>query len=153
MEDETELSAPALHPAVELLLARMKSNPDEFSGNGAPYTGSSWRTVTDRYNQFFSKEERKAIQNAWRDIMLQGMHEEIMKRLTAPPAGEDNAKRIGVPVNNMMQTLGSGTNPYGMAQQVMSLNTNSFDDGSIEVSSMPKGLARAFDALGLGKTK
>jgi ribosomal protein L17 len=88
MADETEL-----HPAVELLLARMESHPEEFVTNEKVYTTNS-RIVkmTSLYEDILSRaSEREAVllRAAMNKIQLDLLHNDLMDELFN---GEDRRK-------------------------------------------------------------
>ena len=65
-----------LHPVVELLLARMKSHPEEFA-NGA----SRWGWMINDIMDNGSDEERAALKAGLRPIRLQEVHEVVLDEL------------------------------------------------------------------------
>jgi hypothetical protein len=67
-----------MHKAVELVLKRMESNPDEFVTRGA---GDRWSSILARYKDFFTEEEAKELTAKHREIMMRVMHEEVMDSL------------------------------------------------------------------------
>ena len=66
-----------MHQAVELILKRMDSNPDEFTGDSK----DRWMRTLKRYEAFFSDEERKAIAEKQNAIMMKEFHNEVMSEL------------------------------------------------------------------------
>jgi hypothetical protein len=65
-----------IHPAVELLIKRMKSNPEEFMGN-------AWNwTLT--YAEHFTEEENNLIKAETRKLRMEQFHAKIMKQLLDP---------------------------------------------------------------------
>jgi hypothetical protein len=66
-----------MHQAVELILKRMESNPEEFTGDSA----DRWMRHLKRYEDFMSDDEREAIQTKQREIMMDVMHKDIMAEL------------------------------------------------------------------------
>jgi hypothetical protein len=66
-----------MHQAVELILKRMESNPDEFTGDSK----DRWMRMIKRYEAFFSDEERKAISEKQNAIMMKEFHNEVMGEL------------------------------------------------------------------------
>ena len=65
-----------IHPAVELLIKRMKSNPEEFMGN-------AWNwTLT--YAEHFTEEENNLIKAEHRKLRMEQLHTKIMKQLLDP---------------------------------------------------------------------
>ena len=55
-----------MHQAVELVLKRMESNPDEFTGDSR----DRWMRMIKRYEAFFSDDERKEISEKQIAIMM-----------------------------------------------------------------------------------
>jgi hypothetical protein len=79
---ETEESAPEFHPFVRLMLARMRSNPQEFVK--IEHTKSSGRNYTrdvDNASQFLNTAERSAIREGMREANLNFLHERALKSL------------------------------------------------------------------------
>jgi hypothetical protein len=66
-----------MHQAVELILKRMESNPDEFTGDSK----DRWMRTIKRYEAFFNDEERKAISEKQNGIMMGEFHKEVMAEL------------------------------------------------------------------------
>lgn len=66
-----------MHQAVELILKRMDSNPDEFTGDSK----DRWMRMLKRYEAFFSQEERDAILEKQNAIMMGEFHKEVMAEL------------------------------------------------------------------------
>ena len=66
-----------LHPVVELLLARMKSNPEEFE---SLYAGR-WHSTLAVLGTAASKEEQQAIHEALRIILLDKAHADAINEL------------------------------------------------------------------------
>jgi hypothetical protein len=71
-----------MHPAIELMLARMESNPEEFVDNGR------WTDIMRELTTFVGEEERKLLFEKQRAIRLDLIHKEIMQELCAPEQGE-----------------------------------------------------------------
>jgi hypothetical protein len=74
-----------MHQAVELILKRMESNPDEFTGDSK----DRWMRMIKRYEAFFNDEERKAITEKQNAIMMKEFHKEVMAELLY---GEDRRR-------------------------------------------------------------
>jgi hypothetical protein len=66
-----------MHQAVELILKRMGSNPDEFTGDDK----DRWMRMIKHYEAFFSDEERKAISEKYNAIMMGKFHKDVMSEL------------------------------------------------------------------------
>lgn len=68
-----------MHPAVELLLKRMESNPDEFTkGNDRFY---KWERIIENYRAFFPEEDAAILKAKYSALQLERMHKEIMAEL------------------------------------------------------------------------
>ena len=78
METVEEAEPVEPHPFLALVLARMASNPEEFS----PDKGQ-WRAMIDQSKQYLTTEEKKALKTAERDVGLAYLHKKLMKRLLA----------------------------------------------------------------------
>jgi hypothetical protein len=75
-----------MESGIKILLERIKTNPEEFLG-GAKY--HKWSLIIDRYKDFFTEEESKALQDALRDIVMPQFNKEVLKTLMAEEAEED----------------------------------------------------------------
>jgi hypothetical protein len=71
-----------MHPALELMLARMESNPEEFVDNGR------WVDIMRELTNFVSEEERKLLFEKQKAIRLDLIHKKIMQELCAPEQQE-----------------------------------------------------------------
>lgn len=67
-----------MHPALELMLARMESNPEEFVDNGR------WTDIMRELTNFVGEEERKLLFEKQKAIRLDLIHKKIMQELCAP---------------------------------------------------------------------
>ena len=69
MTDESKVEQ--VHPAVELLLARMTSNPEKYvsTANAHKY---------DHYKQYLTKHEKELIKSKEREVHLNNMHKILM---------------------------------------------------------------------------
>ena len=80
---------------LEILLARMKTNPEEFlKDNSAPYEGEAfggkWSDLLDYAWRVADEEERKAIKNARDEFYRDDFNERVFKRL----AGEEMKQEL-----------------------------------------------------------
>lgn len=66
-----------MHQAIELLLKRMESNPEEFVHT----TKNRWKPIIKRYEHLFSEEENAAIKTKLREIEFGEFHKDIMAEL------------------------------------------------------------------------
>jgi hypothetical protein len=69
------------HPAVELALSRMDSNPSEFT-----YEGGKWRHMLEQHTRWMSKEEKDAINEKLRTINLDNMRKTMMRKILSDGA-------------------------------------------------------------------
>jgi hypothetical protein len=68
-----------MHPAVELLMKRMESNPDEFvKGHDRFY---KWERIIENYRPFFPEEDAVILKTKYSALQLDRMHKEIMAEL------------------------------------------------------------------------
>ena len=68
-----------VHPAMELLLARMESHPQEFYGKG---NSSKWITyvgIMERSKTLWNRKEKRLYNEALRKARMEEFHHEIMK--------------------------------------------------------------------------
>jgi hypothetical protein len=72
------------HPVVQLLLARIESNPEEFNPPGR------WDHYLNINSGFFNNSEREAINAARRVVVLGELHKQIMSVLLN---GNENARQ------------------------------------------------------------
>ena len=70
--------------AVELLLARMDSNPEEFTENGR------WEKLIVRYRSYLPMQDRTAMEDKINTLRLDVFHKDVMNELLAEPS-EDAA--------------------------------------------------------------
>ena len=66
-----------MHPAIELLIARMQSNPEEF-------IRGEWDMEEGNCMAHANEEELAALKATRRTITLDGIHKLIMKHLLNP---------------------------------------------------------------------
>lgn len=68
-----------MHPAVDLLIKRMESNPDEFVEGHKK--SRIWDALITRYESFMTKEENAVVKHKYSEIQMGQMHKEIMAEL------------------------------------------------------------------------
>lgn len=68
-----------MHQAIELLLKRMESHPEEFVRSHPRHT--RWNAIIHRYDPYMDSSDRDAIQEKYRKIQMDHMLEEIMSEL------------------------------------------------------------------------
>lgn len=68
-----------MHPAVELLLKRMESNPDEFvKGNDRRF---KWEKIIKDYMEYMTDEEKAHVKQKYSELQMDVMHKEVMSEL------------------------------------------------------------------------
>ena len=89
-----------MHPAIELLIARMKSNPEEF-------IRGEWEMEEDNCRAHANEEELAALKATRRTITLDGVHKQIMKHLLNPVQLDlfSQAEEVCIPGVFAKQTL------------------------------------------------
>lgn len=145
-KEETQTTAvvePTVHPAIELLLARMKSNPDEFYPKG-----HRWHKLIGEYSGHFTEAEHVAINEGLREIAMDAFHVAVMNELLCDPEEANEAVRINSGGNVGMAGLQPGAwrpeitttlpyNPYNntasgitgiRASQISALNAQTQQD-------------------------
>lgn len=74
-----------MNKGVELLIARMKSHPEEFKPNeyqlGGGVGGSAWDNLLDRWKHCLTEDEVKAFRDALKETHRELFHQEVMKHL------------------------------------------------------------------------
>jgi hypothetical protein len=68
-----------MHQAVELLLKRMESTPNEFVSSHPRQV--RWDRIIRGYDSYLTEEEREAIRQKYSEIQMDGMHKDIMAEL------------------------------------------------------------------------
>ena len=83
-----------VHPAVELLLKRLASHPDEFTVGEWKnnYAGNyRWKSMVEFYLPYFSRSERESLTAAVAQAQMDLMHRQVMAMLLeGPPVDEAN---------------------------------------------------------------
>lgn len=76
-----------MNKGVEILLERMKSNPDEFVPE-IQYGTSKWAGIINAYSQYLTEEENKAINEAYvettKKVMQERFTAKVMEELLTP---------------------------------------------------------------------
>jgi hypothetical protein len=123
---------------LEILLARMKTNPEEFlKDNSVPYDGErfggKWGDLLDYAWRVATEEERKALDIARDEFYRDDFNERVMKRL----AGEEQEQeehpmqkfRIKTPAQNAAQAL---THQQKMQNSVLISNQGAIQGGQYD---------------------
>jgi hypothetical protein len=76
-----------MHPAIELLMKRMESNPDEFVKGHSRHP--KWERIIEKYMEFVNPEDKKILKEKYSALQLDQMHRDIMAELLY---GEENSR-------------------------------------------------------------
>jgi hypothetical protein len=128
-----------MHQAIELLLKRMESNPEEFADHPAKIGVGKWMRLIDRYRGYFTEEEGKAFQDKLRELRMNELQKEIMAELLY---GEERrraeAEDIEYQRKMMMAQARSAPNRYAMTQTQMQIaQAQALGTGTSITSSNP----------------
>lgn len=94
-----------MHPAIELLMKRMESNPDEFvRGNNKD---RMWGSLIERYKEYMTKEDRDALRVKYGEIQMGQLHKEVMAELLREPR-EQMDLFASVSASNSFSVLSNG---------------------------------------------
>ena len=111
-----------MHQAIELLLKRMESNPEEFADSPGKLSVGKWMRLVDRYRGYFTEEEGKAFQDKLRELRMNELQKEIMAELLY---GEERrraeAEDIEYQRKMMMAQARSAPNRYAMTKTQMEI--------------------------------
>lgn len=79
-----------MHIAIELLLKRMESNPDEFVKGNRRH--AKWERIIAKYMEYVNPEDKKILNEKYGELQLNQMHKEVMAELLHGESGEENPK-------------------------------------------------------------
>jgi hypothetical protein len=105
-----------LHPVVDLMLARMKSNPEEF----ADRYGGRWSDILVQITNCGSDAEIEAIREGTRSIILDKAHAQAMDELLNGEERRSGHARI--PNYSTLPAFTTGINTAG--QEAMRITAN-----------------------------
>ena len=64
-----------MNKGVEILLARMDTNPEEF------YNGGRWVDLFNQYKKFMSEDEVTAVMDKLKALKMEQFEQDVVKRL------------------------------------------------------------------------
>ena len=79
-----------MHIAIELLLKRMESNPDEFVKGNRRH--AKWERIIAKYMEYVNPEDKKILNEKYGELQLNQMHKEVMAELLYGERDEENPK-------------------------------------------------------------
>jgi len=144
---------------LEILLDRMKTNPEEFLFDGrAPYEGEvfggKWADLLDYAWRVADKDERDALESARKEFYRDDFNERVMKRLAGEEVKQETSPYI---VKQSQQP--HWTDPrMAMQGQIQPLQQNGMittttGTGLSGISGSSSGLGQAGDGFWSGITK
>ena len=130
-----------MNKGVEILLERIKSNPDEFIEEGALTRKSKWGSLIADYQHVLDAEDQEVLKKALNQMMQDRFTEKVMKELLDPKSETNpylaqgggmhlgGATRVGSSVGNVnaVHNGGSwgttGTNTLTIGNQTLDQET------------------------------
>jgi len=93
---------------VKIIIERLKTNPEEFEDRG-----NRWINIVRAYKDFMTEEDRVAIENALRPLVMEKMNADVLNTLMRTEKeqmeldfGNAPVKKDGTPVSYTL-TLGN----------------------------------------------
>jgi hypothetical protein len=131
-----------MNRGVEILIARMKSNPEEFKPDNysvGGHSASRWEGILHNWRHCLTEEELKAFQDALKETHRELFSQEVMKHILRKGEAEltemiideyqhpYNTQAIGI-VNPVKATWGASTNTghINVGQQTLDEETIRF---------------------------
>jgi hypothetical protein len=108
--------------AVELLLARMDSFPEEFGDNGR------WEKLILKYRTYLSATDRLALEDKINTLRRDAFHKDVMYELLAKPSEDAEAK------GHIYIYQGSSTIPTGVAYSNRCISPSNTTAANINLS-------------------
>lgn len=114
---------------VELLLKRMETHPEEFTGENAE--GSKWSRLISNYEQHLTKEDRDALNEGIDKILQQRFTEKVLEGLVDPKPSTKLEELLSLKRQNA--TLSAGATPV---RSSVTLNNTNAVSGTWGASSI-----------------
>jgi hypothetical protein len=126
---------------LEILLARMKTNPEEFlKDNHVPYEGESfggkWMDLIAYAWRIANEEERQALEDARREFYRDDFNERVMKRLAGEEVKEEVSPYI---VKSTAQASQHWTDPRMAMQNAVLQGGTGFGQAQAKQEGAPVG--------------
>ena len=104
-----------MNAGVEIILERIKTNPEEFvSKGGGRIANGKWSRVLDNYSQHLDKEEYDAIKNAIDKAQQDNFTEEVMTILAEGTDAKSDEGKWGDPNPYLAKGMGLGGQTQGL---------------------------------------
>jgi hypothetical protein len=74
---------------VKILIERIKTNPEEFGE-----TGDRWSSVVGKFRQFMSAEDRVALDEALRPVLMEKFNKEVLNTLIRTEQEQEQSELV-----------------------------------------------------------
>jgi len=150
--DASYLRRATMLTGLDILLSRMKTNPEEFLHNGAvpnegEVFGGKWSDLISYAWRVASEEERQALDEARKEFYRDDFNERVMKRLAGEEQEQRPETRTYKPYPNMQAQY--DPNIHGQA----ALQANGFGKAQIHAEGQPTVYSGMGDGFWSGITK
>ena len=88
---------------VQILLDRMDTNPEEFDIDGWL---ANWSRIYDRYEEFLTKEERKAIEDKRAQTIRDTFTADVMRKVMGAPKRERELSETAIKTLEILKSWG-----------------------------------------------
>ena len=105
-----------MNNGVELLLERMKTHPEEFSGLGKD--GSKWYPLITSYRQHLAEDDMKALDAGVDAIMQQQFTEKVLEGLVDPKPSRYGETLSSISPSSVTHLAGATHSPYTTPQML-----------------------------------
>lgn len=128
-----------MHQAVELLLKRMESNPQEFMSSSPRQM--RWNRIIRDYDSYLSDDERAAINQKYSEIQMDAMHKDIMTELLYGEQQEEEAQQSIYSVTSAgterLRLGANGTVGIGVQHpsNTLTIASNSISPGRVQLGN------------------
>ena len=112
-----------MNVGVELLLKRMETHPEEFSGVGTD--GSKWFGLITKYRDHFDKEDIDALDAGIDKIMQQQFTEKVLEGLVDPKPSTSLKDLLHSKLQNATLSAGATQGQWGSSS--VTLNANPYE--------------------------
>lgn len=92
-----------MHPAVELLINRMKTNPEDFRGN------SKWLQAFNDYKKHFTKEDLISAEHAYKEMRMVQFQGRLFDLLTQEEQKQEELDLTMAPISISGSPVNYGT--------------------------------------------
>ena len=95
-----------MHDVTKLLLARLESNPEEFTSTGSLRGIGRWYKVLNKLQAALPPDEWAMFEGRLHAVQLDQLHKDVMSALCAPPHPEQ-MDMLGTSENDVNTTYGT----------------------------------------------